>query len=135
MRAAVPAMRSRGGGSVVALTSLSVKQPIDNLLLSNTMRAAVVGLVKTLSREFAPDRIRMNAVAPGYIATDRLVEIHKARADREGRRLEDVQAEETRSIPLGRFGRPGEVARASLWLLSDEASYSSGSFIDVSGGR
>src|SRR6266508_1841485 len=87
IRACVPSMKSRGGGAVVAITSISVKQPIENLLLSNTMRAAVVGLVKTVSRELAADKIRVNAVAPGWIATDRLMDLMRSRAEREGRDL------------------------------------------------
>src|SRR5207248_1931312 len=86
---AAAAMRSRGGGSIVAITSISVKQPVDNLVLSNAIRAAVVGLVKTLARELGSDQIRVNAVAPGWIATDRLLDLMRDRAKREGRRFED----------------------------------------------
>ncbi len=133
-RAAVPAMRSRGGGSIVAITSISVKQPLDNLLLSNAMRSAVVGLVKTLARELAPDRIRVNAIAPGLVATDRLIELHKVRAEREGRSVEEVGKEDARAIPLGRFGKPEEIADFVTYLVSDRASYVTGNVIQVDGG-
>jgi 3-oxoacyl-[acyl-carrier protein] reductase len=134
IRAAVPVMRARGCGSIVAITSISVKQPLDNLLLSNAMRAAVVGLVKTLARELGPDGIRVNAVAPGFVATERLVEVQRIRAEREGRPLEAIQAEEARSIPLGRFGRPEEIADAVAYLVSPRSSYLSGNVVQVDGG-
>jgi len=134
IRACVPSMRARGAGAIVAITSISVKQPIENLLLSNTMRAAVVGLVKTLARELAADRIRVNAVAPGWIATDRLMEIMRVRAEREKRTFEDVIAEEIAEVPLGRFGETHEVAESIAFLLSDRASYLTGNVVQIDGG-
>ena len=133
-RACVPSMRSRGGGSIVAITSISVKQPIENLILSNTMRAAVIGLVKTLARELAADHIRVNAVAPGWIATDRLMELMRVRSEREKRRFEDIVAEGIAEVPLGRFGEPQEVADFIAFLLSDRAAYLTGNIVQVDGG-
>jgi len=133
-RACVPSMRSRGGGSIVAITSISVKQPIENLILSNTMRAAVIGLVKTLARELAANHIRVNAVAPGWIATDRLMELMRVRSEREKRRFEDIVAEGIAEVPLGRFGEPQEVADFIAFLLSERAAYLTGNIVQVDGG-
>jgi 3-oxoacyl-[acyl-carrier protein] reductase len=135
IRACAPSMKARGGGAVVAITSISVKQPIENLILSNTMRSAVIGLVKTLARELAADKIRVNAVAPGWIATDRLKELMRVRAEREKRKYEDVVAEGLREVPLGRFGEPQEVADLITYLLSDRALYMTGNVIQIDGGQ
>lgn len=134
IRACVPSMRTRGAGAIVAITSISVKQPIENLLLSNTMRAAVVGLVKTLARELAADHIRVNAVAPGWIATERLMELMRVRAEREKRKFEDVITEAIAEVPMGRFGEPHEVAEFITFLLSERASYLTGNVVQIDGG-
>jgi 3-oxoacyl-[acyl-carrier protein] reductase len=134
VRACVPSMRQRGGGAIVAVLSYAVRTPIDNLVLSNSVRLGVVGLLKTLTRELAKDRIRVNGLAPGAIATERLVELHRNRAEREGRRLEDVQADETREIPLGRFGTPEEIANVIAFVVSPRASYLTGIILQVDGG-
>jgi 3-oxoacyl-[acyl-carrier protein] reductase len=134
VRACLPSMRKRGGGAVVAILSMSVRQPIDNLVLSNSLRLGVVGALKTLSREVAKDRIRVNGVAPGWIATDRTIQLHRARAEREHRRVEDVQAAVLQEIPMGRMGTAEEVADLVAFLASERAAYITGVIAQIDGG-
>ncbi len=134
IRHALPAMRPRGGGRIVNITSISVKQPIPGLMLSNALRAAVVGMAKTLATELAPDGILVNNVCPGRIATNRLLELDRARAERSGLALEQVRQESQRSIPLGRYGQPEELAALVAFLASSQASYITGTTILCDGG-
>lgn len=134
IRAAVPEMRRRGGGSIVLLESTSVRRPIENLVLSNSLRAATVNLMRTLAAELAEDSIRVNAVLPGYVSTDRSLELAEERAARQGITLDEAVAARTREIPLGRSGRPEEIADAIVFLASPRASYITGTALLVDGG-
>jgi 3-oxoacyl-[acyl-carrier protein] reductase len=134
IRAVVPHMRRRGGGRIITMTSTAVKQPIEGLILSNSIRAGVIGLTKTLSQELAPDGILVNSVAPGRIRTERVVQVDSARAAREGRPVEEIAREQARQIPLGRYGEPEEFANAVVFLASAPASYITGVTLQVDGG-
>jgi 3-oxoacyl-[acyl-carrier protein] reductase len=133
-REAVPHMRKVGGGKVVNITSYSVKEPIAGLVLSNAVRSAVIGLAKTLSRELARDNILFNNVCPGRIDTDRAQKLNKARADRLGRAVEEINKEMAAEVPLGRYGTAEEAADLIVFLGSDRASYITGTTIAVDGG-
>jgi 3-oxoacyl-[acyl-carrier protein] reductase len=133
IREALPFLRQRGG-RIINITSVAVKQPIDRLILSNSVRLAVVGMAKTLSREIARDGITVNNVCPGNIATQRLLSLFEARAQREGRSFQEVVAEEEGRTPTGFLGEPADVAALVTFLASDKARYISGATIQVDGG-
>jgi 3-oxoacyl-[acyl-carrier protein] reductase len=133
VREALPFLRRRGG-RIINITSVAVKQPIDRLILSNSARLGVVGMAKTLSREVARDSITVNNVCPGNIATQRLLSLFEARAQREGRTFQEVVAEEEGRTPIGFLGEPSDVAALVIFLASDKARYISGATIQVDGG-
>ena len=134
IREALPAMKRRGGGRIINIASIAVKEPIPGLMLSNALRAAVVGMTKTLATELGPDGILINNVCPGRIATDRLLQLDQARAERAGLPLEQVRQEGQRRIPLGRYGQPEELAALVAFLASSQASYITGTTILCDGG-
>ena len=134
IRAVLPAMRVQQWGRIVNVTSISVKQPIDNLVLSNVYRPGVVGLAKTLSAQVATDGITVNNVAPGHTRTARVVQLNKARAAREGKTVDEVLAETASSFPMQRMGEPEELAALVAFLASERASYITGTTIQVDGG-
>ncbi len=134
IRAVVPSMTSRGGGAILVGTSSSVKEPLPNLALSNVLRSGVTSLAKTLSVELAPQKIRVNTIIPGRIATDRLRQLDEINANRQGLSLPDHQARAAASIPLGRYGAPDDFGRVGAFLLSDAASYITGASVQVDGG-
>jgi 3-oxoacyl-[acyl-carrier protein] reductase len=121
-------------GSIVAITSLSVKQPVDNLMLSNSVRMAVIGLLKTLANELGPQGIRVNAIAPGWTRTERVEELMAARAKTNNTSPDEELKKQAAAIPFGRMGEPGEFADALVWLASPRASYVHGIVLPVDGG-
>jgi 3-oxoacyl-[acyl-carrier protein] reductase len=134
IRAALPSMRARGGGRIAAVTSTSTKQPIENLLLSNALRSAVVGLIKTVAQEYARDGILANVVAPGRFNTERVRAIDADTARRRGVSPDEVAAAYARRIDLGRYGEPPEFARVVAFLVSWANTYLTGSLVSVDGG-
>ena len=133
-KAVLPGMRATGGGVMLFLTSASTKEVLPNLLLSNMMRAAVVGMAKTLSKELAGDGIRVACVAPGRIATKRLDQLDHAAAERTGKPVAEIRGGIIAGIPLGRYGDPKEFGDVVAFLASERASFVSGTSVLVDGG-
>jgi 3-oxoacyl-[acyl-carrier protein] reductase len=133
-REVIPHMQRNRWGRIVTITSITTRQPVADLVLSNSVRAAVMGLVKSLANEFGKDGILVNNVAPGYTATDRLKELAKARSVASGKTEKEISEGWAADAPLKRIGEPQEVADAIVWLASDRASYITGQTILVDGG-
>lgn len=132
--AALPYMQQRSWGRFITITSIAVKQPVLELVLSNAIRSGVLGLVRSLATQYGPDNITVNNVGPGYTATDRVRELAEVRGRATGRTATEYEAEITKDIPLQRLARPEEVADAIVWLASERASYVTGQTILVDGG-
>ena len=133
-RAVLPGMKERRWGRVLHITSLTVKQPIDGLMLSTSVRAAVTGFARTLANEVAAEGITVNTILPGYMNTERVTEVNRAAADREGLALEDVERRMITQIPARRIGEPRELAALAVFLASEQAAYITGQSIAVDGG-
>lgn len=133
-RAVIPAMQKRKWGRIITISSITVRQPQPQLVLSNAIRAGVMGLVRSLANEFGKDGILVNNVAPGYTATERLKELSARRASDSNQTEEEVERTWVDQIPVNRLGRPEEVADAIVWLASERASFVTGQTILVDGG-
>jgi len=131
---ALPYLKKSDKPSIVYSTSIAVKEPVPNIALSNTLRISIHGLVKTLSRELGPQGIRVNAVLPGYIMTDRVKQLVKDRSVRENRSEEEILEDITKNIPLRRIGEPEEVGYLVAFLISKYAGYINGASIPIDGG-
>ncbi|MEW4371057.1 SDR family oxidoreductase [Paenibacillus kandeliae] len=134
IRAALPFLQQAGESRIVNIASTSVKQPIDGLILSNVYRAGIQALTKTLASEYADAGVLINTVAPGRIATDRVMELDSQHASSQGIPLEQVQADAVRSIPLGRLGTPEEFGRMVMFYGSFANTYVTGQSLIVDGG-
>jgi 3-oxoacyl-[acyl-carrier protein] reductase len=134
IRAFLPGMKERRFGRVLNITSITVKQPVDNLLLSNALRAAVTGMARTLATEVAPFGVTVNNLLPGYTRTERLDELADAAAARDGTAPADFFARLQRDIPARRLGEPRELAALAAFLASERAAYITGQSIPVDGG-
>jgi 3-oxoacyl-[acyl-carrier protein] reductase len=134
IRETAEVMKKNGGGSILTITSISVKEPIQDLILSNVMRSGVVSLVKSLSREFAPHGIRVNNIIPGFFNTDRLKNLDAAAAEQSGQDVEEVRKKRQANVPLRRYGEPEEFGKAAVFLLSPAAAYVSGHSFVIDGG-
>lgn len=134
-RLALPGMKSGGWGRVVNVMSTSVRQPVENLILSNSIRMSVVGMMKTLTLEYAGCGITFNTVAPGYTTTERLEALVRSSSAASGRTEAEVRQAWASDVPLRRLGKPEEVAAAVAFFASQPAAYVNGTILPVDGGR
>src|SRR6185503_13570848 len=134
IRAALPHLRKSSTPSVLTMTSYTVKQPLPNLVLSNSVRAATVGLTKSLALDLGKEGIRFNSILPGWTMTERVQELMAVRAKNNGTTVDEETAKQTAEIPLGRMGRPQEFANAAVFLVSPAASFIHGVALAVDGG-
>lgn len=134
IREVLPYMRKLGKGRIINYTSSSVKQVLDNLILSNTFRMGVMGLSKTLSQELGKDNILVNVMGPGRIGTARIAYLDKVRADKAGITVEQVYQNTIKGIPLGRYGTPEEYAKLTVFLCSEANTFITGQTVLVDGG-
>ena len=131
---AIPLMKEKRWGRIINMTSISVKQPIEGLILSNTIRSGVIGLAKTLSNELAPYNVTVNSVCPGYTLTDRVRTLAKTVAEKEKTSPEEIIGRWKASIPMGRLGTPEEFAGLVAYLASERSGYITGAAIQIDGG-
>ena len=134
IRGVLPAMRTGGGGAILTVTSMSVKEPVDRLLLSNVFRSGVTSLVKSLSNELASENIRVNNLLPGRINTERLQALDQNISEKTGISISEVKQKNEGNIPVGRYGTTEEFGKAGAFLLSPAASYITGVSLAVDGG-
>ncbi|HEY1017086.1 MAG TPA: SDR family oxidoreductase, partial [Herpetosiphonaceae bacterium] len=134
IRAALPHLRAAGWGRIITITSTTVKQPVDDLLLSSAIRPGVVGLVRALATQLGGENITVNNVAPGYTLTARVEEVFGAQAAARGISIEEATSDITARTPAGRMGRPDELAAAIAFLASERAAYITGQTLLVDGG-
>jgi 3-oxoacyl-[acyl-carrier protein] reductase len=134
VRAALPGMKERRWGRIVNVTSISVKQPVAGLILSNSIRAGITGFAKTISNEAAPFNVTVNNVLPGYTRTERLIHLAEAVAEREGTTIEGAYEGWAAEIPMGRLAEPPELGALVAFLCSERASYITGQSVAVDGG-
>ena len=133
-REVIPYMKQNKWGRIVNMTSFAAKQPAERLVLSNTIRAGILGLTKTLSNELAEYGVLVNAVCPGWTRTRRIEELARSKAEKTGRNYEEVINEWASNIPLKRLAQPEEIANLVVFLASEKASYITGAVIQVDGG-
>ncbi|HET9275326.1 MAG TPA: SDR family oxidoreductase [Gemmatimonadales bacterium] len=134
VRAALPGMRERRWGRILNITSITAKQPVENLMLSNTLRAAVTGFARTLANEVATSGVTVNNILPGFTRTERVTELAEVNAAREGITVAEALARFERQIPLARLAEPREFAAVAAFLVSERASYVTGQSVAVDGG-
>jgi len=133
-RSVLPGMKERRWGRILNVTSIAAKQPVDNLMLSNSIRAAVIGFARTLATEVAPHGVTVNNLLPGFTRTERMVELSEVTAHKDGISTEQALARYAAAVPMSRMGEPREFAALAAFLASERASYITGQSMAVDGG-